>query len=210
MKIGVYGGSFDPVHRGHVLLAECCQRQVGLDRVDFVPAARQPHKPRAPRASDADRLAMLQLATAGRPTWRVATLEFERGGVSYTVDTLRDYKACEPRAELFLLMGADALADLPNWREPGAVCELAAPLVVRRTGSGELDYDGLRPLVSAERFAAMTHWQVHMPATPISSSEIQRLIAEGGAWRELVPPAVAEYIDAKQLYRPAGAEVTGA
>jgi nicotinate-nucleotide adenylyltransferase len=203
MRIGIYGGTFDPVHFGHLLLAECCEQQAGLDRVDFMPAARQPHKPYAPRASDADRLAMLELAIAGRSTWVAATLEIERGGVSYTVDTLRDYKAREPDAALFLLMGADALADLPKWREPRAICAMAAPLVVRRAGSGEPEYERLRPLVSAERFAEITERQVQMPATPISSSEIQRSIAAGGPWRELVPPAVADYIDAKGLYRSA-------
>src|SRR6185436_3214836 len=122
--IGVFGGSFDPVHRGHLLLADCCQRQVPLDRVLFVPAAHQPHKPRAPKASDADRLAMLRLATAERAGIEISTVEIDRGGFSYTVDTLRAIAADNSGAELFLLMGADTLADLPTWRDPAAICEL--------------------------------------------------------------------------------------
>src|SRR5690349_4586501 len=134
MRIGVFGGSFDPVHRGHVLLAECCRAQAALDRVAFVPAARQPHKPHSPRASDGDRLAMLELAIAGHPEFAASPVELERGGVSYTVDTLRAITAQEPGAKLYLLLGADSLADLPTWREPAAICALATPLAVSRPG----------------------------------------------------------------------------
>ena len=150
MRIGVFGGSFDPVHLGHLLLAECCWRQAALDRVLFVPAAQQPHKPQAPRGGDADRVAMLRLAIAGRPEFDVSTIEIDRGGVSYTVDTLRALRAAEPDAELFFLMGADSLADLPQWREPAAICELATPLVVRRAGHAPSRIStALAPLVVA-------------------------------------------------------------
>jgi nicotinate-nucleotide adenylyltransferase len=204
MRCGVFGGTFDPVHRGHLLLAECCQRQARLDRVLFVPAAQQPHKPRPPRASGDDRAAMLRLAIEGRAEFAVSTVELERGGRSYTVDTLRALRAREPDAELFLLMGADALGDLPRWREAAAICGLALPVAVRRAGHPEPNYAALAPLVSPARLDAMMAVQVEMPETPISSSEIQRLIATGGAWRHLVPPAVAEYIVARSLY---GAEL---
>lgn len=200
MRLGVFGGSFDPVHLGHLRLAECCWGQAALDQVLFVPAARQPHKPRAPRASDEDRVAMLELAIAGRPEFGVSTIEILRGGLSYTVDTLRAIRAECPGDELFFLMGADTLADLPNWRSPGAICELATPLVVRRPGSGEPDYGALARLVSAERLAAIRSQAVDMPETEISSSEILRRIAERGAWEELVPSAVADYINARGLY----------
>jgi nicotinate-nucleotide adenylyltransferase len=200
MRLGVFGGSFDPVHLGHLRLADCCWRQASLDQVLFVPAARQPHKPRAPRASDGDRVAMLELAVGGRAEFGVSTIEIRRGGVSYTVDTLRAIRAERPAEELFFLMGADTLADLPNWREPAAICELAKPLVVRRPGSGEPDYAAIAPLVSAERLATIRSQAVEMAETEISSSEIRRLIGEGGAWEELVPASVADYINARGLY----------
>ena len=201
MRIGLFGGSFDPVHRGHLLLAECCWRQALLDRVEFLPTAQQPLKPRGPVANEADRAAMLRLAIADRPEFALSLIEIERGGVSYTVDTLRQLRGERPDADLFFLMGADSLADLPTWREPAAICELATPLVVRRAGTPTPAFDGLAKLVSAERLAAIRAQEVEMPATPISSSNIRRLIAEGGAWQSLVPERVAEYIDERGLYR---------
>lgn len=200
-RIGIFGGSFDPVHRGHLLLAECCWQQAGLDRVEFIPTAQQPLKPRGPVASEADRLAMLRLAIADRPEYGVSTIEIDRGGVSYTVETLRALQQAQPGAELFFLMGADSLADFIHWREPATICELATPLVVRRAGSPLPAFEALAPLVSAERFAAIRAQEVEMPATPISSSGIRRLIAERGEWRSLVPERVAEYIEERGLYR---------
>jgi nicotinate-nucleotide adenylyltransferase len=201
MRIGVFGGSFDPVHRGHVLLAECCRAQAALDRVLFVPAAHQPHKPHSPRASSADRLAMLELAIAGRPEFAASPLELERGGVSYTVDTLRAIAAKEPGAKLFLLLGADSLADLPTWREPAAICALATPLAVSRPGWAAPNVEALAGIATPEQLEEIRALRVEMPATPISSSGIQRLVAEGGEWQSLVPPAVAKYIVDRGLYR---------
>jgi nicotinate-nucleotide adenylyltransferase len=200
MRIGVFGGSFDPVHRGHLLLADCCWRQAGLDRVEFVPAAQQPLKPRGPVASEIERAAMLRLATADRTEFSVSTVEFDRGGVSYTVDTLRQLQAEQPDAELFFLMGADSLADFPHWREPAEICQLATPLVVRRAESPEPDFESLRPFLSLARLEAIRATQVEMPPTPISSSQIRKLVAEGGEWRAMVSAAVAEYIVERQLY----------
>jgi len=200
MRIGVFGGTFDPVHLGHLRLAESCQQQARLDETWFVPAYRQPHKPEGPAASGADRAAMLRLATGGAPGQVVWTGEIERGGVSYTVDTLREIAEREPGAELFFLMGADSLADLPHWREAWAICELAVPLVVRRAGRPEPDFEALAGLVSPARLAEFRAAQVEMPETPISSSEIRRLIAEGVAWQKLVPEAVAAYIEERGLY----------
>lgn len=201
MRIGLFGGSFDPVHRGHLLLADCCWRQAGLDRVDFMPTAQQPLKPRGPVASETDRLAMLRLAIEGRPEFALSLVEIKRGGVSYTVETLRQLRRETPDAEFFFLMGADALADFPTWREPAAICELATPLVVRRAGTPPPDFDALAAFVSAERLTAIRAHEIEMPATPISSSHIRRLVAEGGDWQSLVPADVAHYIEERGLYR---------
>jgi nicotinate-nucleotide adenylyltransferase len=201
MRLGVFGGSFDPVHNGHLLLADCCLQQARLDRVLFMPAAHQPLKPWAPVASDRDRAAMLRLAIEDRPEFEASAIELDRGGVSYTVDTLRTLQAREPDAELFFLMGADALADLPNWREPREIVALATPVVVHRAVRPAPDFDALAGIASPERLAAMRELSVDMPATPISSSEIRRLIAENGAWQSLVPHTVAAYIIEHALYR---------
>ncbi len=200
MRIGVFGGTFDPVHLGHLRLADACCRQARLDVVQFTPVAHQPRKPRGPVASGEQRVAMLQLAIDGDPRFAISTAELDRGGVSYTVDTLRELAVRDPTTELFLLMGADALADLPNWREARAICDLAMPTVVRRAGLPEPDFGVLAPLVSPARLAEIRSAQVEMPDTPISSSEIQRLIARGGDWQPLVPAPVAEYICQHALY----------
>jgi nicotinate-nucleotide adenylyltransferase len=201
MRLGLFGGSFDPVHNGHLALADACAEQAALDAVWFVPAARQPLKPQGPRASDAQRLEMLRLALTDRPQFEASALEIDRGGVSYTVDTLAEIRAQLPESTLFFLMGADSLAEFPTWLRQAEICALATPLVVRRAGSPEPDFDVLAPVVSAERLEAIRQSQVEMPAVPISSSQIRQLIAKGGAWQEMVPTAVAEYIAALGLYQ---------
>ncbi|MBK9384530.1 MAG: nicotinate-nicotinamide nucleotide adenylyltransferase [Planctomycetes bacterium] len=114
-RIGLYGGSFDPVHRGHLEVARSARRAHGLERVVFLPTARNPMKPRGPRASNADRAAMLRLALQDEPALFVSPLELERAGTSYTVETLRAIRAqVEPEAELYFVMGSDCLPDFPR------------------------------------------------------------------------------------------------
>lgn len=201
MRLGIFGGSFDPVHLGHLELARACQQSAGLDQVWFLPAAHQPLKQQGPVASDADRLAMLELATQHEPTWRVSSLEIDRGGVSYTVDTLREIHQQLPDAELYFLMGADALHDLPKWREPEAICELATPLVVARAGEPAPKFDALSTICSPERAEQIRAAQVTMPEMPISSSIIRALIQEGDIVAAMLPNEVWEYIVEQGLYR---------
>jgi nicotinate-nucleotide adenylyltransferase len=188
MRIGLFGGSFDPVHNGHLTLAACCAEQGGLDAVWFVPAALQPFKLGGPVASDADRVAMLRLAIADMPGREVSTLEIDRGGVSYTVDTLRQLHAELPDAELFFLMGADTLRDLPGWREPDEVLRLATPMAVQRPGEADVVTD-------------VPHMRIGMPPMDISSSDIRKRIATGESIEGLLPASVAAYIDEYGLYR---------
>lgn len=200
MRLGIFGGSFDPVHRGHLLLAECCAAQAKLDEVWFVPTAHQPLKPAGPVASDDERLAMLRLACEARPDYRISTIEIDRGGVSYTVDTLRAIRAEHVDAKLNFLMGADSLADLPHWHQPEEICQLATPLVVHRAETPEPDFDALGDLLDEQRLDEIRQQLVPMPPTPISSSQIRALIANGGGWQSLVPANVAEYISKNRLY----------
>ncbi len=202
MRLGIFGGSFDPVHRGHLLLADCCATQARLDEVWFVPAAHQPLKPAGPVASNEHRVAMLRLACTEREDFCVSTLEIDRGGVSYTVDTLQAIAEQRPEGDLFLLMGADSLADLPRWHRPETICQLATPLVVHRAEAPAPDFQVLRELVDDERLETISQQLVEMPPTPISSSQIRRQIASGEQWQEAVPPKVADYIAEQQLYVP--------
>lgn len=200
MRLGIFGGSFDPVHRGHLLVAECCCRQAELDEIWFVPTAHQPLKPAGPVASDADRLGMLKLAAADYPNYQVSRIEIDRGGVSYSIDTLEAVHAELAAAELFLLMGADALADFAVWQRPADICRLATPLVVRRGETAEPNFEVLRQFVSAERFDQICQQQVEMPPEPVSSSQIRELIAADGDWQNLLPNRVAAYVREHRLY----------
>jgi len=194
MRLGIFGGSFDPVHLAHLRLAECCCAQVELDEIWFVPTAHQPLKPEGPEASNVDRLAMLVLACADHPTFKVSRVELDRGGVSYSIDTLEAVRAEQATAELFFMMGADALADFPAWHRPADICRLATPLVVRRGETVEPSYEVLRGFVSTERLDQIHQQQVEMPPMPISSSQIRALIATDGDWQALLPSSVADYI----------------
>lgn len=202
MRLGIFGGSFDPVHYGHLLLAEYCREQCRLDAVWFTPAHQPPHKQNAELTEPRQRVEMLQLAIGGHTAFAVCTREIDRGGVSYTVDTLNELADEDPRRELFLLLGADSLVDLPGWREPGRVCELATPVVVRRPGAAEPDYGCLADLVSPERLAYFREYQVQMPQIDLRSREIRRRVAAGLSIRFQTPRAVEQYIATAGLYRP--------
>ena len=201
MRLGIFGGSFDPVHFGHLLLAECCREECRLDQVWFVPAAVPPHKRPGAIASASQRVEMLRLATGGNEAFHVSTLEVDRGGVSYTVDTLEAVRREQPAAELFFLMGADSLADLPTWREPARICELARPIVVGRAGAPPPDYSVLAPFVAADRLDAIRQHRVDMPAVDLRASDLRRRIAAGLSIRYRTPRAVEKYIETQGLYR---------
>lgn len=183
MKLGIYGGSFDPVHLGHLLVAQAAIEELGLDRLFFVPAAQSPFKPAHQPAPAAVRLRLLRLALAGNPLCEVDDQEIQRGGVSYTVETLHDYAERFRGAQLFYLIGADNAAKLNEWREPAALAELAEFVAVPRPGGAA----GLFP--PAFRGRTLRGFPVGM-----SSSEIRARIKAGLPIENLVPAAVAEAI----------------
>jgi nicotinate-nucleotide adenylyltransferase len=184
-RVGVFGGSFDPVHVGHLAIALAALESIPLDRVLFVPVRRSPLKDRDPIASVADRVAMLSAAISGEPRFALSRVELERDGVSYTVDTL---EALRSEGELFLILGSDALAELARWRQPDRIRELATLLVAARPGAPEPD-----PVHRARAFDA--------PHLDISSRELRARAARGMSLRYLVPDAVWEHIEKRGLYR---------
>jgi nicotinate-nucleotide adenylyltransferase len=201
MRLGIFGGTFDPVHYGHLLLAECCREQCRLDAVWFLPAAVPPHKQGRELAPAAARLEMLELAIAGHEAFSVSRYEADRGGVNYTAETLAHFQEEDPARELFFLLGADMLHDLPHWRQPGRICELALPVAVRRWGQPPLDFAGLRGVVPAERIEQMRGHQVEMPEIGISGTEIRHRVAAGLSIRYRTHRAVEKYIETHGLYR---------
>jgi nicotinate-nucleotide adenylyltransferase len=202
MRLGIFGGSFDPVHNAHLALARACQHQARLDEVWFTPTAIQPLKHKGPQAADSSRIEMLRLAMADETTWRVCTIEIDRGGFSYTVDTLQQIREELPDAALFFLIGADALNDVAKWKEPRDIFRMATPLVVHRAGQPNPSFDQLQQLCTAETEPQT----IQMPAMDISSSEIRRRVAVGESIDGLVPDAVAEFIAEHRLYRKASRE----
>jgi nicotinate-nucleotide adenylyltransferase len=202
VRLGIFGGSFDPIHNGHLALAEACRQAAALDRVLLMPAAQQPHKPHGPLAGPQHRLQMVELATRDYQHLEACDFEIARGGVSYTVDTLRAVAHHYPRAKLYLLMGADTLRDLPNWREPREIVQLATPLAVHRAGEPPVDLTVLAELAPPPVVADTSKHAIDMPLMDISSSDIRRRLAMGDQTvATLLPPAVFDYIQQQRLYQ---------
>lgn len=190
MNIGIYGGSFDPVHLGHLLVAQAAIEELRLERLFFVPVARSPFKPGNEPAPGAARLRLLRLALAAQTRCEVDDQEVRRGGLSYTVDTLRAYADRFPRARLYYLIGADNAQKLNAWREPEVLAQLADFVAVPRPGGGEAVFPG--------PFRGRT-----LRGFPfaVSSSEIRRRIKTGLPLDHLVPAPVAEVIRQMEAYR---------
>ena len=189
MKLGIFGGSFDPVHLGHLLVAQAAVEELGLDRLFFIPAAQSPFKPENKPAPDVVRLQLLRLALAGKTNYEIDGQEIRRGGVSYTVDTLRDYAKRFPGAQLFYLIGADNAAKLNAWREPAELARLAEFVVIPRPGGV--------PAIFPPPFRGRA-----LKGFPfgVSSSEIRARVQAGLPIGNLVPAVVAEAIRGTRLY----------
>jgi nicotinate-nucleotide adenylyltransferase len=204
MRIGVFGGTFDPVHLGHLIVAEQCREQGRLDQVRFVPAASPPHKQGQPVTPFARRVEMLALAIAGQPAFRIDELEKDRPGPSYTVHTLEEIHRREPGAELFLPVGSDTLLDLPSWYQPARIVELAALLVTARPGWPVPPLADVEAALRLPPGARLRVEVVEAPQIDIASRDLRRRAAEGRSLRYLVPRAVEAYIHDKHLYRAQG------
>jgi nicotinate-nucleotide adenylyltransferase len=192
MRIGVYGGSFNPPHIGHLILAQTALDLLRLDRVMFVPAFQSPFKPESDSTTTEDRVEMLSLALSDHPRFDIAMLEVERKGRSYTVDTLRQLQARLPEAELILLMGADAFMEFPLWKDPGEIVSRCRLGVACRPGHA----------IALDAHPYGTHASVFdMPEIGVSSSALRAFVNSGRSIRYLVPWAVGVYIESKELYR---------
>jgi nicotinate-nucleotide adenylyltransferase len=201
MRVGVFGGTFDPVHLGHLILAEQCRDQGRLDQVLFVPAASPPNKLDDAITPFPHRVEMLSLAIAGHPHFAIDPLEKERSGPSFTVDTLTELNRRQPHDELWLLTGADTLSDLPNWRDPVRIVELAGFIVMPRPGCVTPDADSLRPALQLPERIELRLLQVQTPQIDIASRDLRHRVATGKTIRYLVPRSVEAYIHDKTLYR---------
>ena len=200
MRLGVFGGTFDPVHLGHLILAVQCREQCELDEVWFIPTSNPPHKNSAELSDGKYRAEMLELATAGYPQFVVSRIELERHGTTFTLDTLQQLHNEDSSRELFLLIGADSLADLPTWREPARIGQLSSIVVVNRGDRPLPDLASLESRLSAKMVAQIQN--VTMPGIDISATDIRTRIQAGKSIRFLVPRSVEAYITEHKLYAP--------
>ena len=189
-RIGLYGGSFDPVHLGHLLVAQAAREELGLKRLFFIPAAQSPFKPSCQPSAGADRLRLLRLALAGKTWCEIDEQELNRGGVSYTIDTLRDYHRRFPDAEINYLIGGDHVEKLRSWRDADELARLAQFVVVPRPGQAEIPFP--KPFRG--------HTLKGFPLG-VSSSQIRARVKAGQPIDHLVPATVAEAICGSALYQ---------
>jgi nicotinate-nucleotide adenylyltransferase len=215
-SVGIVGGTFNPPHLGHLALARHALAELDLERVFLMPANRAPGKPPEPDPGPEHRVRMCRLAVAGTARASACALEIERGGVSYTADTLRTIHEDWPDAELTFIVGADTARTIPSWREPEKVLELARIAIAEREGTGAGEALGVLAALGAatgddeprKRTTTQGSLVLEMPRVEISSSLVRRRVAEGERVEDLVGGAVAGYIAELGLYRePAG--ITG-
>lgn len=191
MRLGVFGGTFDPIHLGHLRAAENALEGLALDRVAFVPAATPPHRAE-PSSSALDRFAMTALATAGHPRFAVSDIELRRDGPSYTVDTVAGLRKESPDAEVFVIVGSDTFPEMATWKEHERLLAMCTVAVVARPGEVPGGSDGAQPRGVA---------RVEGPGLAISASGIRDRVRQRKSVRYLVPDAVADYIAKRSLYR---------
>ncbi len=189
-RIGLFGGSFDPVHLGHLLVAQAACEELALERLFFIPAAQSPFKPASEPAPAAVRVRMLRLALAGRAHYEMDAQEIHRGGTSYTIETVRDYVRRFPQSDLFYLIGADHVPTLPKWREAEALAQLIHFVVIPRPG--EVPAAAPPPF----RVTQLGGWPLRL-----SSSQVRARVQTGQSIKDLVPFGVEEVIDQNRLYR---------
>ena len=176
-RLGILGGTFDPIHYGHLLMAETCRQELGLSEVRFLPAGHPPHKEGRAITDGHARADMIQLAVSGYPEFSVDRRELRRQGLSYTVDTLTEFRELLPDAELHLIIGADSLRDFLTWKSPELICELATVVAVNRPGLAGLTRERAIEWVGAGLAGSMK--LLSMPGTDLSASHLRERVRSG-------------------------------
>ena len=199
MRVGIYGGTFSPVHNGHVAAAKAFMEQMWLDILYVIPTGVTPHKVMKGGVNAKDRLEMCRLAFEGVDGVIVSDLEMRREGKSYTVDTLREMY--DPAGRLFFLMGTDMLLTLDRWREPEEIFRLCYPVYIRREADAALDDRIVEKITEYHRRFGKMVPRIVSPAIELSSSDVREAVGNGLPIDGLVPPAVARYIEENHLYR---------
>lgn len=201
MRYGIYGGSFDPIHWGHLILAETCLRKANLDRIIFVPTGSSPHRTKPRQTPGELRAEMVESAIAGCEEFSVSRFEIEREKKSYTVETVRHFRDSLLDAELFLLVGADMYYDLPHWRDASEILQIVIPVGVYRPGGPPPHAEVFQHNVSPARLELFRSYVVTMPLIEISSTMIREALTQGESVRFLLPRPVEALIRSHRLYQ---------
>lgn len=202
-KIILFGGTFDPIHNGHIEVANCATKKIHASKFIFIPARRSPLKSKQPVAADTDRIAMLQLAIDGYKAFEYSNVEMNRAEPSYTIDTIRQLRVkFGENCEFYWLIGADMLNDLPLWYKINDLLSECNICVMNRGGYQKPDFDRLRGRLNPEHIAGLKKNMLDTPLIEISSTEIRKKIAEGQDVSLLLPPAVLDYVKRRKLYMP--------
>ena len=201
-RIGLYGGSFDPIHNGHLIVARAIAERVGLERVIFLPSATPPHKPEEELLDPARRAEMVKLAIQDEPSFEFSDFDLTRSGPSYTIDTVAHFRQLLGReAGLHWIIGADSLPEIATWYRVSALVDACHVITAARRGWGQIDWDEFRKTLSESQIAGLAAGMVDTPVIEIASTDIRRRIREGRSIRYLVPETVRSYIAEHGLYR---------
>lgn len=191
MHIGLFGGTFNPIHFGHLIIAESLLNQTLIDRIIFIPAAIPPHKQDQTICSENHRFKMIQLAINNSPAFDVSDYEINKGDISYSIDTVEAFQKKYPSDRLYFIIGSDSLQDMYTWHEPDRLIHMIQVVVVRRAGADTDNVDA--------QYIKNVLW-VNTPLIEISSSQIRQYVKEKKSIRYLVPQAVEQYIYENELY----------
>jgi nicotinate-nucleotide adenylyltransferase len=201
-SIILYGGTFDPVHNGHIDVASYAQKKLAVDEVVFIPAKRSPHRSTYPLAGEGHRRVMLELAFADRPRWRCCCCELDRPDPSYTIETINYFREkFGVSTDIYFLAGADVLDDLLKWHRIEELIDMCKLSIMYRAGYPEPDFERFEPVLGKHRSEKLRSNVLQTPLIKVSSSEIRSRLARGQSIEGLVPPAVITYINKHKLYR---------
>jgi nicotinate-nucleotide adenylyltransferase len=198
LKIALFGSSFNPPHRGHLLIAENALKSFSLDQILFIPCALPPHKTFVPLVSDEDRLEMIRLAISKQPKFVLSTIEIKRGGTSYSIDTIREVKSCFKDAEIFFIIGSDNFETIGNWYQFTELIQLCEFLVIERPGKPLIIPP---PTVPKALLSKFKYRIFEGPTQEVSSSEIRENLLKGKNVSHLLPGPVYEYVQKAHLYQ---------
>ena len=200
-KIILFGGTFDPVHTGHIAVAQAAAEKIGAGKVILIPARRSPHKEQKPAAVDNDRIAMLKLAVAGKSLFQISPVEFNRAEPSYTIDTIRHFRQkLGTHCQLYWLIGADMLKDLPKWHRIDELLRECPICVMNRGGFDRPDFDSLAAKLGKEAAEKLRQNMIKTPLIEISSTDIRQKVSQNQNVSKFLHPDVLNYIKSHRLY----------